>query len=43
VINMNRIAAIHRDGGDGGMTVLLKGVADKLPVSQTYQHRFRQM
>lgn len=41
VINVNRIAAVQRDG-EGGMTVLLKGCADKLPVSQTWQHRFRQ-
>jgi DNA-binding LytR/AlgR family response regulator len=42
IINMNRIAAVHRDG-DGGMHVSLKGCTEKLPVSQTYQHLFRQM
>lgn len=41
IVNVSRIAAVQRDG-EGGMTVLLKGSADKLPVSQTWQHRFRQ-
>jgi len=41
IINVARVAAIQRDG-EGGMTVLLKDCKDKLPVSQTWQHRFRQ-
>jgi DNA-binding LytR/AlgR family response regulator len=41
IINVARVAAIQRDG-DGGMTVALKGCNDKLPVSQSWQHRFRQ-
>ena len=41
IINVARIASIQRDG-EGGMTVLLKGCKDKLPVSQTWQYRFRQ-
>ena len=41
IINVARVSAIQRDG-EGGMTVLLKGCSDKLPVSQTWQHRFRQ-
>ncbi len=41
IINVARVSAIQRDG-EGGMTVLLKGCNDKLPVSQTWQHRFRQ-
>jgi DNA-binding LytR/AlgR family response regulator len=41
IINVARVSAIQRDG-DGGMTVSLKGCAAKLPVSQSWQHRFRQ-
>jgi DNA-binding LytR/AlgR family response regulator len=41
IINVARVSSIQRDG-EGGMTVLLKGCNDKLPVSQTWQHRFRQ-
>ena len=41
IVNVSRVAGVQRDG-EGGMTVLLKGRDDKLPVSQTWQHRFRQ-
>ncbi len=41
IINVSRVAEIQRDG-EGGMTVRLKGCNDKLAVSQTWQHRFRQ-
>ena len=41
IINVARVSSIQRDG-EGGMTVLLKGCKDKLPVSQTWQYRFRQ-
>ena len=41
IINVARVASIQRDG-EGGMTVMLKDCADKLAVSQTWQHRFRQ-
>jgi DNA-binding LytR/AlgR family response regulator len=41
IVNVGRVAAVQRDG-DGGMTVSLKGSPDRLPVSQTWQHRFRQ-
>jgi DNA-binding LytR/AlgR family response regulator len=41
LINVARILSIQRDN-EGGMSVLLKGCTDKLPVSQSWQHRFRQ-
>ena len=42
IINIRSIDVVHRHD-DGRMDVLLAGCNDRFPVSQTYQHRFRQM
>lgn len=42
LVNINAIAAIDRDLR-GGMTVRLRQLPDRLPVSATYAHQFRHM
>lgn len=42
VVNVGGIDRVLRDG-DGGMTITLKGLDDKLPVSSSYHQLFRQM
>lgn len=40
VVAVKRIAAVSRDA-DGALWLSLRGHADKLPVSQRFQHRFK--
>lgn len=42
LVAVERIAAVRRDG-DGGMVLLLREHPAQLPVSQSFQHRFKQM
>jgi DNA-binding LytR/AlgR family response regulator len=42
IINIRSIDVVQRHD-DGRMDVMLAGCKDRFPVSQTYQHRFRQM
>ncbi|OEZ63686.1 LytTR family DNA-binding domain-containing protein [Duganella sp. HH105] len=42
VVAVKRIAAVSRDA-DGALWLSLRGHADKLPVSQRFQHRFKGM
>jgi len=41
-VNIRCIDVVQRHE-DGRMDVTLAGRAERFPVSQTYQHRFRQM
>ncbi|TDQ49058.1 LytR/AlgR family response regulator transcription factor [Permianibacter aggregans] len=42
IVNARHIERVLRDG-DGGMTIVLKGLDERLPVSSSYHHLFRQM